>query len=149
MTETTPPPGFDQLFFYWLDEMSEALSVQFASHGSVPEPDIAWLEQKISRPLPTDVRQFYARYSPWGVLRDWFGWESTARTLAEAIGETAQLVPIDCRSYSSQGRDTVAVTYGPEQYEVVERWRATGAVRRYPDLRSYFIAGVAEESDND
>jgi hypothetical protein len=149
MSDTVPPPGFDQPFFYWLDEMSGSLSVRFASPGCVPEPDVARLEQKIGRPLPADIRRFYTRYNPWDVLRDWFGWESTARTVSEAIGATAPLVPIDCRSYSSQGWDTVAVVLGSEQYEVIERWRATGAVRRYPDLRSYFTAAVAEESDKD
>src|SRR5215211_1215032 len=132
MIEAVPPPGFDQPFFDWLDEMSEALSVQFASPGRVPEPDVARLEQIIGRPLPADVRRVYARYNPWNVRREWFGWESTARTVSETIGVTAPLIPIDCRSYNSQGWDTVAVVHGPEQYEVVERWRATGAVRRYP-----------------
>lgn len=129
--------------------MSELLSIQFASRGCVPQPDVARLEQKIGRPLPKDIRRFYARYNPWDVLRDWFGWESTAQTVGEAIGTTAPLVPIDCRSYSSQGCDTVAMIHGAEQYEVVVRLRATRAVRRYADLPSYFIAVVAEEDAKD
>jgi hypothetical protein len=144
-----PPTGFDEPFFHWLDWMAESLSIQFASPGSVPEPDLARLEQHIGRPVPAEIRRFYARYNPWGALRGWFGWESTERVVGGAVGATAPLVPIDCRSYSSRGWDTVAVVHGPERYEVVERWRATGVVRRYPDLRSYFIAGVTEECRND
>lgn len=150
MIESVPPPtGFDGPFFRWLDQMAESLSIQFASPGNVPEPDIVGLEQRIGRPLPSDIRRFYARYNPWGVLRDWFCWESTERVISEAIGVTAPLVPIDCRSYSSQGWDTVALILGPEQYEVVECWRATGVMRRFPDLWAYFVAGVAEERRRD
>jgi len=145
----SPPKGFDKPFFCWLDRMAEALAVQFAAPGRVPEPDLARLEQHIGRSLPADVRRFYARYNPWAPLRDWFGWGRTERAVSEAIGATAPLVPIYCHSYSSQGRDTVAVIHSPERYEVVEWWRPSSTVRWYSDLRSYFIAGVAEELRND
>jgi hypothetical protein len=150
MKESVPPPaGFDEPFFRWLDGMSEALSVQFASPGVVPGPDLRRLEQQAGGCLPLDLLQFYARYNPWGALRNWSGWEVTKQAVAERIGKAAPLLPIDCRSYSSHGWDTVVAVSGPERYEVIERWRATGAVRRYPDLRSYFIAGVVEEIVND
>jgi hypothetical protein len=145
MNAVVPPPGFDGPFLDWLGQMCEVLWVQFAPAGEFSQANIELLEQQIGHPLPSDLLRFYARYNPWGVLADWTSWEPTKGVIARALNVPAPLAPVNCSGYQSGCLDTVAVIYGPEEYEVVERWRATGRVRRYSNLRCYFIDCVVTE----
>lgn len=140
-----PPPGFDDAFFVWLERMSEALSVAFTSRGHLSEADIRRLEQHLGFPLPQDIRRFYTRFTPWGNLRDWTGWDDTMLRIRQASESETPLVPIDHRSYSANGWDVVAVVESPSQYEVVEYRRRTQEIRKYDSLRSYFIGEVLDE----
>lgn len=140
-----PPPGFDDDFFAWLELVSEALSIEFASRGGLLEADISRLEQQLGFPLPHDLRRFYTRFTPWGNLRDWTGWDDTKLRIRQASGVTSPLVPIDHRSYSANGWDVVAAVESPSQYEVVEYRRRTQEIRKYQSLRSYFIGQVFDE----
>src|SRR5262249_11357391 len=82
----TAPVGFGEAFFAWLDRASDELSIDFASKGGLSEPDIRQLEQQLAIPLPEDIRRFYSRFSVWGVLRDWLGWDQTKlRVRQEAV----------------------------------------------------------------
>lgn len=65
------------------------------------------------------------------------------REVRETLRTKAPLAPINGRSRT---QDLVAILHGSEHYEVIKLCRETGEVQRYPDLRSYFIAGVEEES---
>jgi hypothetical protein len=141
-----PPIGFDEAFFVWLDRASEDLSISFASKGGLPKPVIRQLEQQLGFPLPEDLRQFYARYSVWGLLRDWHGWEGTKLHLSKRSGSNLPLLPIDQRSYSSTGWDVVAAVESPERYQVIASSRSTGELRIYESLRAYFIAEVEDEA---
>lgn len=140
-----PPLGFDEAFFAWLERVSEALSVEFASRGCLPEADISRLEQQLGFPLPQDIRRFYTRFTPWGNLRDWTGWDDRKLRIRNASGVQAPLVPIDHRSYSSNGWDVVAAVESPSRYEVVEYRRRTQEIRKCASLRSYFIGEVLDE----
>jgi hypothetical protein len=89
-----PPAGFDEAFFAWLARMSEGLSIDFASRGSLPAAT-GELERRLGLPPPEDLRRFDARFTPWGVLRDWFGWDETVRQVRQASGGRAPLLPVD------------------------------------------------------
>ena len=108
-----PPVGFDEAFFAWLDRASDDLSITFASQGGLAEPVIRQLEQQLAFPLPEDLLRFYSRFSVWGVLCDWHGWDDAKLRVRERSGFNLPLVPIDLRSYSSSGWDVVAAVESP------------------------------------
>jgi len=140
-----PPVGFDEAFFAWLDRASDDLSITFASQGGLAEPVIRQLEQQLAFPLPEDLLRFYSRFSVWGVLCDWHGWDDAKLRVRERSGFNLPLVPIDLRSYSSSGWDVVAAVESPWRYQVIACSRSTGELRNYESLRPYFIAQVEDE----
>ena len=140
-----PPAGFDEAFFAWLDRASKKLSISFASNGGLVEPVIRPSEQQLAFPLPEDIRRFYSRFSVWGVLRDWHGWDDTKLRIRQKSGINLPLVPIDRRSYSSSGWDVVAAVESPGQYQVIACRRSTGELRIYKSLRAYLIGQVEDE----
>jgi hypothetical protein len=142
------PDGFDDEFFSWLDEMSDALMVVFAVPGGVSDQEVAEFEATLVRELPDDLRRFYARYNPWTPLRNWVWWERTSETIRRGLGSDAPLAPVHCASVSSTGTETVAVLDDAGGYEIVRRKKDTGQIERYPDLRTYFIEAVKFEGGN-
>ena len=140
-----PPPDFDDAFFSWLDRASDRLSVDFASKGDLVESEIVQIEDRLGFALPNDIRRFYLRYSVWGVLRNWTGWDRAETRVTQTTGIDLPLVPIDFRGYGSGGQDVLAAVESHSRYHVIACNRSTDNVRRYESLRSYFVAQVEDE----
>ena len=88
----SPPLEFDNGFFDWLDRVSTRLLIDFASTKALTEPDISQrVEQQLGFQLPEDLRRFYERFSVWGTLIPWVGWEKTELQIR-------QVLPLDRKS---------------------------------------------------
>lgn len=140
-----PPEGFDDEFFRWLEAMIEVTDIQFVALGdSVPAAELNVRAPGV--PVPEDLRRFYDRYTPWGPLLNWHGWDRIKKQFGESVADIDHILPVDHRSYSSHGWDTVAAVNDLGQYEVLLRSRRSGEIQTYTSLRDYFIAGVADEA---
>jgi hypothetical protein len=142
----SPPLEFDTGFFDWLDRVSTRLLIDFASTKAPTEPDISLrVEQQLGFQLPEDIRRFYKRFSVWGVRIPWIGWGQTELQIRQGLPINVPLVPIDLRSYSSTGVDVVATVESPIQYTIIGFVRSTHEIRKYENLRTYFICQVNDE----
>ena len=140
-----PPPGFDDAFFVWLEEMIEVVDFQFVSRGCLRDSDCSRIEERLWFSLPEDIRRFHRRYTPWEVRHDWSDWDETTQRIRATTGINLPLVPIDNRSDSSSGYDTVAAVESSDSYRVIFFKRPTSEVRFFRNLRRYYIAEVLGE----
>ena len=140
-----PPPGFDDAFFVWLEEMIEVVDFQFVSRGCLRDSDCSRIEVRLWFSLPEDIRRFHRRYIPWEVRHDWSDWDETTQRIRATTGINLPLVPIDNHSYSSSGYDTVAAVESSDSYRVIFFKRPTSEVRFFRNLRRYYIAEVLGE----
>lgn len=144
-----PPPGFDNAFFVRLEAMIDVVDLQLVSFGGLSDFEISQIEERLGFDLSEDIRRFYRRYTPWGNTHAWYGWDETSQRIRAASGITLPLVPIDHRSYSSTGWDTVAAIESPDSYRVIFFKRPTSAIRFFRNLRRYYIAEVLAEIKKD
>ena len=141
-----PPDEFDERFVAWLARASDELWIDFGLRKSSTEPDHSKeVEQLLGFRLPLELRMFYAHFCVWGVKQDWSGWKQTQLAILEVIPLHMPLVPIYHQSESPNGIDVVAVVESPDKYEVIRYRQSTRAIRKFDNLRSYFIWEVANE----